>query len=153
MKIEIIVPGKISKHLQLALDYYLEKIQKYSKVFVTFVELGGDVNTQEPKVIIKREGEEIRKKLRGRKYILIDLHGLQFSSEEFAQKLESVINTQPELVFVIGGPLGIDAVIRENALFRVSLSKMTFTHEMCVILVLEQIFRSFKILKNERYHY
>lgn len=153
MKIEIIVPGKISKHLQSALDYYLERLQKYAKVSLSFVELGGDINTKEGKVIIRKEAEEIKKRLKGRKYILVDLHGSHFSSEEFAKKLDNILTVQSEIVFVIGGPLGIDDTLRTDALFKLSFSKMTFTHEMCVILLFEQIFRSFKILNNEKYHY
>lgn len=153
MKIEIIVPGKISKHLQSALDYYFERLQKYAKMSLSFVELGGDINTKDGKIIIRKEAEEIKKRLKGRKYILIDLHGTLLSSEEFAQKLDNILTVQSEIVFVIGGPLGIDDTLRNEALFKLSFSKMTFTHEMCVILLLEQIFRSFKILNNEKYHY
>ncbi|MEN3042543.1 MAG: 23S rRNA (pseudouridine(1915)-N(3))-methyltransferase RlmH [Fervidobacterium sp.] len=153
MKVEIILPGKISKHLQPALEYYLDKLERFANVQITFVDLGGDVNTQEPKVIIKREAENIRKKLKGRKYILIDLWGNEFSSEEFAAKIENIINSFSEIVFVVGGPVGIDNSIRNDALFSISFSRMTFTHEMCVILLLEQLFRAFKIIKNEKYHY
>lgn len=77
----------------------------------------------------------------------------EYSSEEFASKLENSLNSLSEIVFVIGGPLGIDDSLRNGAIFSISFSKMTFTHEMCVILLLEQLFRSFKIMKNEKYHY
>lgn len=153
MKIEIILPGKMSKHLQPAMNYYLEKLERFTKVQITFVDLGGDVNSDDSKSIIKREAEYIKKKLRDRKYILVDLWGKEFSSEEFASKLENTLNILSEIVFVIGGPLGIDDSLRSGAIFSISFSKMTFTHEMCVILLLEQLFRSFKIIKNERYHY
>ncbi|MCX7653616.1 MAG: 23S rRNA (pseudouridine(1915)-N(3))-methyltransferase RlmH [Fervidobacterium sp.] len=153
MKVEIIVPGKISKHLQSALEYYLDKLERFANVQITFVDLGGDVNTQEPKIIIKREAENIKKKLKDRKYILIDLWGREFSSEEFASKIESIINNFSEIIFVVGGPVGIDNSIRNDALFSISFSRMTFTHEMCVVLLLEQLFRAFKIIKNEKYHY
>ncbi len=153
LKIEIIVPGKMSKHLQSAMNYYLEKLERFTKVQITFVDLGGDVNSDDSKSIVKREAEYIKKKLRDRKYILVDLWGKEFSSEEFASKLENTLNILSEIVFVIGGPLGIDDSLRSGAIFSISFSKMTFTHEMCVILLLEQLFRSFKIIKNERYHY
>ena len=153
MKVEIIVPGKMSKHLQPAMKYYLEKLERFTKVQITFVELGGDINSEDTKSIIKREGEYIKKKIKDRKYILIDLWGREYSSEEFASKFENTLNSLSEIIFVIGGPLGIDDSLRKDAIFSVSFSKMTFTHEMCVILLLEQIFRSFKIMKNEKYHY
>lgn len=143
----------MSKHLQPAMNYYLEKLERFTKVQITLVGLGGDVNNDDAKTIIKREAEHIKKKLKDRKYILVDLWGKEYSSEEFASKLEKSLNSLSEIVFVIGGPLGIDDSLRNGAIFSISFSKMTFTHEMCVILLLEQLFRSFKIMKNEKYHY
>jgi len=85
--------------------------------------------------------------------ILIDLFGKEMTSEQFSVFLERQFMVLSELVFVIGGPLGVDEKIRNNAAERISFSKMTFTHEMCTAFLLEQIFRGFKILKNEKYHY
>jgi len=153
LKIELIVPGKLSKHLQPAFDYYVEKLNRFAKISVHFVELGGDLNTEDEKTILKKEAEHIKKRLKDRKFILLDLWGKELTSIEYARFLENTINKLSEIVFVIGGPLGIDDSLRENALAKISLSKMTFTHEMCVILFLEQTFRAFKILKNEKYHY
>ncbi|MGB9615668.1 MAG: 23S rRNA (pseudouridine(1915)-N(3))-methyltransferase RlmH [Fervidobacterium sp.] len=150
---EIIIPGKLSKHLQPAFDYYLEKLDRFTKVHVSFVELGGDLNKEDEKVILKREAQQIEKRLKGRKYILIDLWGKQYTSTEFADFIKSSINFSSELIFVIGGPLGVDESLKQKAQLRISFSKMTFTHEMCLVLLLEQIFRSYKILNNERYHY
>ncbi|AMW33512.1 23S rRNA (pseudouridine1915-N3)-methyltransferase [Fervidobacterium changbaicum] len=153
MKIEIIIPGKISKHLLPAQEFYEEKISRFTKLDISFVPLGGDINTTDPKVILSKEAEYISRKLRERKYTLIDLWGKQMSSEEFAQYLDKSFLKDSELVFVIGGPLGIDESLRKKANEKISFSKMTFTHEMCLILLLEQIFRGFKILRNEKYHY
>jgi len=102
---------------------------------------------------MKREAEYIERRLNGRKYILIDLFGKEMTSEQFSVFLERQFMVLSELVFVIGGPLGVYEKIRDNASERISFSKMTFTHEMCTVLLLEQIFRGFKILKNEKYHY
>jgi 23S rRNA (pseudouridine1915-N3)-methyltransferase len=153
MRIEIIIPGKISKHLLPAQEFYEEKISRFAKVEVNFVPLGGDINTLDPKVIISKESEYILKRLKDRRYTLIDLWGKQMTSEEFAQYMDKTFMKDSELVFVIGGPLGIDETVRKNATERISFSRMTFTHEICLILLLEQIFRGFKILKNEKYHY
>lgn len=153
MKIEIIIPGKISKHLLPAQEFYEEKISRFARLDISFVPLGGDINTTDPKVILSKEAEYISRKLRERKYTLIDLWGKQMSSEEFAQYLDKSFLKDSELVFVIGGPLGIDESLRKKANEKISFSKMTFTHEMCLILLLEQIFRGFKILRNEKYHY
>jgi|GEM_PF-98044 23S rRNA (pseudouridine1915-N3)-methyltransferase len=153
LKIEIIVPGKISKHLLSACNYYMEKISRFAKIEVNHVNLGGDLNSEDANVIMKREAEYIERRLNGRKYILIDLFGKEMTSEQFSVFLERQFMVLSELVFVIGGPLGVYEKIRDNASERISFSKMTFTHEMCTVLLLEQIFRGFKILKNEKYHY
>lgn len=153
MKIEVIVPGRISKHLLPACEYYKEKINRFAKIEISHVNLGGDLNSEDASVVMKRESEYIERKLNGRKYVLIDLWGKEMASQNFSVFLERQFMVLSELVFVIGGPLGIDEKIKNNAIERISFSKMTFTHEMCVVLLLEQIFRSFKILKNEKYHY
>ncbi|SHN51139.1 50S rRNA methyltransferase [Fervidobacterium riparium] len=153
MRIEILVPGKISKHLLDAENYYLEKISRFADVNVEFVPLGGDVNTENPKVILGKEAEAIFKKLKDRRYILIDLWGKQLTSEEFSSLIDRNFQISSEIVFVIGGPLGVDEELRKKAAERISFSKMTFTHEMCLVILLEQIFRGFKILRNEKYHY
>jgi len=153
LKVEIIVPGKISKHLLPACEYYMEKIDRFAKIGISHVNLGGDLNSEDANVIMKREAEYIERRLNGRRYVLIDLWGREMTSEQFSSFLERQFMVLSELVFVIGGPLGVDEKIRDNAAERISFSKMTFTHEMCTLLLLEQIFRGFKILKNEKYHY
>ncbi|ODN31469.1 50S rRNA methyltransferase [Fervidobacterium thailandense] len=153
MNVEIIVPGKISAHLLPAYEYYLDRLDRYVNVNVSFVNLGGDVNVENPSVIKKREAEHIQKRLRGRSYILIDLGGRQLTSEEFAELISQHIPGKKELVFVIGGPVGVDETLKREARSIIELSKMTFTHEFCVVILLEQLFRAFKIIKNERYHY
>jgi len=153
LNIEIIVPGKISSHLQPAYEYYMNRLKRYVNVRVSFVPVGGDVNVESTSVIKGREAEQIFKKLRGRKYVLVDLGGRQMTSEEFAKFVNLQIPGNQELVFVIGGPVGVDETLKRGAQFIMEFSKMTFTHEFCVVLLLEQLFRAFKIIKNERYHY
>ncbi|APT71753.1 50S rRNA methyltransferase [Thermosipho affectus] len=152
MYIEIIIPGKLSKHLRDAFDFYLGKIKRFAKVKVTFIKLGGDLNKLSRGVILKNEAKEILSKIKGRKFVLLDLFGKQIDSLEFSKFLDMQM-LEGEIVFVIGGPLGVDEQLRRLSLKRISLSKFTFTHEMVLILLLEQIFRGFKIINNEKYHY
>ncbi|MDK2885485.1 MAG: rRNA (pseudouridine1915-N3)-methyltransferase [Thermosipho sp. (in: thermotogales)] len=152
MKIEIFIPGKISRHLKEAFDFYLNKIKRFSKIKVIFTKLGGDVNTLSKEVILKKEAEDILKKLNGKEFYLIDLHGQKLDSIQFSKILEEQ-KLNGEMNLVIGGPLGIDEELINKAKKRISLSDLTFTHELALILVLEQIFRGFKILNNEKYHY
>ncbi len=149
MKIEILVPGKISSHILPAYEYYYEKISRFCSLNVKFVQLGGDINKENPKVILRKESENIFKYLNNKDFVLIDLIGEQISSEQFHNFLFS----HSDITFVIGGPLGVDEELRKFARKRISFSKLTFTHEFCSVILLEQIFRSFKIERNEKYHY
>ncbi|MCD6104840.1 MAG: 23S rRNA (pseudouridine(1915)-N(3))-methyltransferase RlmH [Thermosipho sp. (in: Bacteria)] len=152
MKIEIYIPGKLSRHLLGAYDFYLDKIKRFAKIRVNFTKLGGDLNRISKEVILKKEAEEISRKLNGKEFYLIDLHGKKLDSYEFSMFLENQ-KLKGELNIVIGGPLGIDKTLIDKSKGRISLSKLTFTHELALILVLEQIFRGFKIINNEKYHY
>jgi len=152
MKIEIYIPGKLSRHLLGAYDFYLDKIKRFAKIKVNFTKLGGDLNRISKEVILKKEAKEILRKLNGKEFYLIDLHGKKLDSYEFSMFLENQ-KLKGELNIVIGGPLGIDKTLIDKSKGRISLSKLTFTHELALILVLEQIFRGFKIINNEKYHY
>ncbi len=149
MKIDIVVPGKISPHIFPAYKIYLEKVSRFCSLNVKFVQLGGDLNRENPKVILKKEAENIFRHVNGKDFVLIDLVGEQMTSEQFHDFLFS----QSEITFVIGGPLGVDEELRKRAKKRISFSKLTFTHEFCIVILLEQIFRAFKIERNEKYHY
>ncbi|MBO8161286.1 MAG: 23S rRNA (pseudouridine(1915)-N(3))-methyltransferase RlmH [Thermosipho sp. (in: Bacteria)] len=152
MKIKVYIPGKISKHLVDAYNFYINKIRRFSEIEVVFVKLGGDINKMPKEVVLRNEAQEILKKLNGKDYYLIDLQGKQMNSLDFSQLIENLMLIG-EVNFVIGGPLGLDKSLIEKAKKRISLSKLTFTHELALILLLEQIFRGFKIINNEKYHY
>ncbi|ABR30062.1 50S rRNA methyltransferase [Thermosipho melanesiensis] len=152
MKIEVIVPGKISKHLKSAFDFYLDKLKRFCDLKISFVRLGGDINKTSKSVILNNEEKEILNKLKGRSFVLLDLYGKQIDSLEFSSLLKNKL-LEGNLCFVIGGPLGISENLRRMSEKRISLSKLTFTHEMALILLLEQLFRGFKIINNEKYHY
>jgi 23S rRNA (pseudouridine1915-N3)-methyltransferase len=152
MNVEIIVPGKLSSHLQNVFDFYLKKLKRFANLTVTFTKLGGDVNRESKQLILRREKDEILNKVKNRRFILIDLHGKQMDSISFSKLVENGM-LSGELLFVIGGPLGIDDELRKKASLKISLSKMTFTHEFTLVILLEQLFRAFKIINNEKYHY
>ena len=86
--------------------------------------------------------------------ILLDLRGKELSSPQFSQKLEALmVQGVSHLTFVIGGPFGYTDELRKRADFRWSFSPLTFTHQMIRILLLEQVYRAFKIMRNEKYHH
>ena len=102
----------------------------------------------------KKEGERILGRIKEKEYvILLDLKGKMLSSEELSGKVEELFaEGNPDLTFVIGGSLGVSEEVIARADFRWQLSKLTFPHQLVRVLLLEQIYRAFKIMKHEPYH-
>ena len=155
MKIKIIALGKIKeKFLKDGIDEFLKRLTPY--VPMSIVELNPieikDENLTEK--ILLEEGEKILSCIKPQDYVItMEIGGKQMSSEEFSQKLTSLINdgTQ-EVVFVIGSSCGIGKNVSQRADFKMSMSKMTFLHQFARLILVEQIYRAFKIARNERYH-
>lgn len=104
--------------------------------------------------ILLDEGEKILSNIKPQDYVItMEIKGKQFSSEEFAQKIEEITNdgTQ-EIVFVIGSSCGIGKNVSDRANLKMSMSKMTFLHQFARLILMEQIYRAFKIIKGETYH-
>ena len=104
--------------------------------------------------ILLDEGEKILSNIKPQDYVItMEIKGKQFSSEEFAQKIEEITNdgTQ-EIVFVIGSSCGIGKNVSDRANLKMSMSKMTFLHQFARLILVEQIYRVFKIIKGETYH-
>lgn len=104
--------------------------------------------------ILLDEGEKILSIIKPQDYVItMEIKGKQFSSEEFAQKIEEITNdgTQ-EIVFVIGSSCGIGKNVSDRANLKMSMSKMTFLHQFARLILVEQIYRAFKIIKGETYH-
>ena len=155
MKIKIIALGKIKeKFLKEGIDEFTKRLTPY--VPMSIVELNPieikDENLTEK--ILLEEGEKILSCIKPQDYVrTMEIGGKQMSSEEFSQKLTSLINdgTQ-EVVFVIGSSCGIGKNVSQRADFKMSMSKMTFLHQFARLILVEQIYRAFKIARNERYH-
>ena len=104
--------------------------------------------------ILLDEGEKILSNIKPQDYVItMEIKGKQFSSEQFAQKIEEITNdgTQ-EIVFVIGSSCGIGKNVSDRANLKMSMSKMTFLHQFARLILVEQIYRAFKIIKGETYH-
>ena len=108
---------------------------------------------EEEKVKIE-EGREILKSIKDGTYVItLEIQGKQLSSEELASKIENLgLEGRSDVAFVIGGSLGLSAEVSKRADFKLSFSKMTFPHQMMRVVLLEQIYRSFKIIRHEAYH-
>lgn len=152
LTIKLIYIGKIKKNFNKAsLDYYSKLISNYANLKKIQIK---DIKSKNIKEIKKREGEEVLKHVDLKDYlILMDERGTLLSSKHFAQKIENIaIYEQKNIVFVIGGPYGHSFYLKQKADFLLSLSPMTFPHELSQVILLEQIYRSFTILTNHPYH-
>ena len=154
IKIKLLAIGKTSgSWLQDAVDVYYSRVQKYTGFSFEIV---SDVRNASslPKVkLLEQEAEAILKRVGDRdEVILLDDKGQQFSSENFAGWLDKKMqSTDKTVVFIIGGAFGFGEKLRQRAHSEISLSMMTFSHQMVRLIFLEQLYRAFTIIKGEPY--
>lgn len=159
MKIKLVTVGKIKEnYFTLAINEYIKRLQSYCTLEIIQVDdeaILKNSNATLDSKIKEKEGEKILSKIKENEYVvLLDLKdSKEYKSEEFALHLQELMTRgNSAITFVIGGSLGLGENIRKRGNERILLSKMTFTHQMVRIIVLEQIYRAFKILNNETYH-
>lgn len=142
--IKIICVGKVKeKYLRDMINDYIKRISKYHKIEI--IELT-DSN-------INKEKEELLRVINTKDYnIVMDIDGNNLSSREFAEKIDKTFLINSNITFIIGGSDGVSPEIKELANYRLSFSKLTFPHQLFRGILLEQIYRAFKILNNESYH-
>jgi 23S rRNA (pseudouridine1915-N3)-methyltransferase len=156
MKILLIFTGKTSeKYLDDTLNNYINRIRNYMPIEVCYIRESSKLRKSDIELIKKHEANEIIKNIESSDYvILLDEKGKTFSSTEFAQFINMQINRNVRrLVFIIGGPYGFSDIMYQHAHIILSLSPMTFTHQMVRLILVEQIYRAFTILKGEPYHH
>lgn len=156
MKIKLLaIGGTDNKNIKELNTFYLSRLQHYAKV--ELIELPDIKNTKNlsEKEQKSKEGELILNNLsQSDVLVLFDEHGKQFSSRGFSVELQKRMNSGiKNLVFGIGGPYGFSELVYKRAQQQVSLSKMTFSHQMVRVFILEQLYRAFSILRNEPYHH
>lgn len=149
--IKIICVGKIKeKFMQEAIKEYEKRITKYTRIKIIEVE---DFNNNNEQVIKDKEKEKILKYIDSKDYVItLEIEGKQLTSTELSEKIESVLNIKPNITFIIGGSYGLDDEIKNISNFKLSFSKLTFPHQLFRVILLEQIYRSYKIINNESYH-
>lgn len=147
--IKIVCVGKIKeKFLSLAISEYLKRLSKYTKIDI--VQVADEANAEKA---LKVEGEKILSKIKPDEYVIaLDISGESISSIEFAKKIDNVFNSYSKLTFVIGGSYGLSTQVKKRSNYLLSFSKMTFPHQMFRVILLEQIYRAYKINNNESYH-
>lgn len=159
MHIKIISVGKIKER------YFVDAINEYSKRLSAYCDLemievqdesiSKNSNDSLDKIIKEKEGERILTKIKpGECIILLDFEkSKEYDSISFSKHIEDLMcSSQSRITFIIGGSLGLGENIRKVANERMLLSKMTFTHQMTKVILLEQIYRAFKIMNHETYH-
>ncbi len=158
MKITIMSVGNIKeKYLKDAILEYSKRISKYSEIdFINVADepIKENSSEKENEIVKNKEALKLLKKLPSNSYkIALNLKGNMLSSEELAQKMLDIYSyNNSHIVFVIGGSLGLGNELLKEMDYHLCFSKMTFPHQLMQVILLEQIYRAFKINNNETYH-
>lgn len=158
MKISIITVGKIKeKYFTDAVKEYSKRLSRYCKLEI--LELADEktpdkASEAEERHIKEREGERILKAVKDDAYVIaLAIQGKQLDSEQLAEKIDGLgIQGRSHICFIIGGSLGIDERVLKRADYLLSFSAMTFPHQLMRVILLEQVYRSYRILMNQPYH-
>ena len=148
--IKIITVGKIKeKYLIDGISEYLKRINKYAKIeLIEVSDFDYDINKT-----LEKEKDNILKYVSNKDYIItLEIEGNMLSSIQFAEKINNVFNYNSDICFIIGGSYGLHDEIKNMSNYKLSFSKMTFPHQMFRMILLEQIYRAYKINNNESYH-
>ena len=154
MNINFLVVGKTeNSYLKEGITEYIQRIGRYINFEKTELIVKG--NTTEQKVVLQLESAKILQNLKNTDFVvLLDERGEQLSSDKFSKKLEDLQNKGiSRLVFICGGAYGFGEEVYERANLKMSLSMMTYTHQMVRLIFLEQLYRAYTIMKNEKYHH
>jgi len=158
MNIKIITVGKLKeKYLKDAIAEYAKRLSRYCKLDI--IELPDEKTSEnasekEEEIVREKEGRNILSKIKDSEYVIaLDLKGKHLTSEEFAQFIsEKAVMGRPDLTFIIGGSLGISQEVLSRADYKLCFSKMTFPHQLFRVMLLEQIYRGFRIINGAPYH-
>lgn len=158
MKITICCVGKIKeKFYSQAIEEYSKRLSKYCKLEI---KEAADEKTPDStsdtvnRMIKEKEGDRLLSFIKDDSYVIaLAIDGKMLDSVELSEKIDNLmLSGKSDIVFVIGGSLGLDKRVLDRADYKLSFSKMTFPHQLMRVILLEQIYRSFRIMKNEPYH-
>ena len=158
MKITLLTVGKIKeKYFTMAISEYKKRLSRYCKLEIieaTDEKTPDNASEHEEDLIRAKEGDRLAKYIKDGAYVIsLAINGKQHSSEEFADKIDKLgINGVSHIIFIIGGSIGIDKDILKNSNELLSFSKMTFPHQLMRVVLLEQIYRAYRINAGEPYH-
>ena len=158
MNIQIICIGKLKeKYWTDAVGEYMKRLSSYASVKIVELKesrLPDKAGPAEEEKVKLEEGREILKSIKDGTYVItLEIQGKQLSSEELAAKIEGLgLEGKSDVAFVIGGSLGLSPEVSKRADFKLSFSKMTFPHQLMRVILLEQIYRGYRIMAGEPYH-
>lgn len=158
MNIRIICVGKLKEsYLRDAQKEYLKRLSRFCRIEVTEIDeekAPEAASAAQEEKVRQKEAERINKALgKNTTTIALALDGKELDSVEFAREMENFMTSgKSDLTFIIGGSTGLDGSILKNADYKLCMSKMTFPHQLARIILLEQIYRAYKIINNETYH-
>lgn len=159
MKIHILAVGKIKEDfIRAGIDEFLKRLSRYAKVNIIEVDdekIPANPSGADIEAVKEREADKLLKRIPANSYVVVlAIQGKTVSSEGLAEMMENLmVQGQSEITFIIGGAVGLHQKVVDLADYTLSLSKMTFTHQMIRMILLEQVYRAFRIMKGEPYHY
>lgn len=155
MKITLLVVGKTTdQRLQTLIDDYQQRLKHYIPFEIVVIPDLRNAKALTQAQIKEQEGIEILRRITpAMEVILLDEHGREYRSVEYAQWIQKKMSAGRDIIFVVGGPYGFSTAVYERANGKISLSKMTFSHQMIRLFFTEQIYRAMTILRGEPYHH
>lgn len=159
MKITIVCAGKLKeKYLSAGIDEFMKRLRPFAQVEIREIheeKMPDEPSAAEKAQVLQKEGERLLKQVPSGSYLFVlDVYGKELSSEALAAKMADLgLNGRSNITFLIGGAFGLSQEVRKAAAELLSFSKFTFTHQMVRLLLVEQIYRTFKINRGEKYHW
>lgn len=158
MNIQVICVGKLKeKYLKKGIEEYSKRMQAYTTF--SFIEVSDEkapenLSEAEMDIVKEKEGERILAKISPQAFVFaLAIEGKERTSEEFSKEIENLmVQGKSRIIFVIGGSLGLSQAVMKRSNGQISFGKMTYPHQLMRLIVTEQIYRSFRIMRNEPYH-
>ena len=158
MKINFIFLGKLKeKYLVDAFKEYEKRLSRFAKISVTEIndeKIPNNASKKDEEILLEKEGSKVLEKIPNNSFLVVmDIQGKELTSLDFSREIKNLeIKGISSLTFVIGGSLGLSNQVKEKADLRLSFPKMTFPHQLFRVMLIEQIYRAYKINANETYH-
>lgn len=158
MNINIVSVGRIKeKFMEQGINEYRKRLSRYCDLKVIEVadeKAPENLSAKEMEIVKDKEGERILEKIPGNSYVIaLEIKGKDLTSEKLAERIsELMVDGYSDITFVIGGSLGLSREVLARVNYKLSFSKLTFPHQLMRLILLEQVYRSFRIINNEPYH-